>query len=595
MEKQNKNLKKYLVPIIMLAIGLVIGWAINSSSNQPINSSSNQHITQSEVWTCSMHPSIRQSEPGKCPICGMDLIPLGNEDDGGDPMEVKMSETAMKLANVQTTVVGMGNSIKEVRLNGKVQADERLVTTQTSHLPGRVETLLINFTGDYVQKGQTIGKIYSPELVTAQQELLEANKIKDTQPALFEAAKAKMRNWKLMNSQIEKILQDGKPMTEFPIHSNFSGIVLSKNISVGDHVMQGQSLYEVADLSRVWILFDVYESDIQWIKKNNEVEFTIQSLPGETFRKKISFIDPIINSETRVAKARVEMSNPGLLLKPEMFASAVVKSEMKGGKEIILPKSAVMWTGQRSVVYLKKTSDAGVSFRMTEVTLGPSLGDAYVIKEGLTAGQEVVTNGTFTIDAAAQLAGKPSMMSPEGGAVMTGHQHGETNATPQPTEDHSQHQMGSTFEVNDKFKNQISAILNPYLTLKDAFVKTNAGKAASAAKGVKVALGKVDMKLVKGDAHNAWMDLLAVLNTTIETMSSSSDIEVQRKSFSSFTDKYYSAIQQFNVSGLEAYYQFCPMANNNKGAYWISKNSAIQNPYFGDKMMRCGETKSELK
>ncbi|MFZ1806947.1 MAG: efflux RND transporter periplasmic adaptor subunit [Cyclobacteriaceae bacterium] len=573
---------KYVLVMITLIIGVTIGWFISSPSNpSTATSEEHEHSSIAEIWTCSMHPSIRQSEPGDCPICGMDLIPLGNEDEGSDPMEVKMSEAAMKLANVQTTVVGLGNSVKEVRLSGKVQADERLVTSQTSHLPGRVEELFINFTGDYIQKGQTIGKIYSPELVTAQQELLEANKIKDVQPELFEAAKVKLKNWKLMDNQIEQILKEGKVITEFPMHANFSGVVISKNINVGDHVMQGQAIYEVVDLSHVWVLFDVYESDMQWIKKGSDIEFTIQSLPGEKFSKKISFIDPILNPATRVATARVEMPNPGLRLKPEMFASAIVRNDMKGGKEITLPKSAVMWTGQRSVVYLKKTSDEGVSFRMAEVTLGPALGDSYIIKDGLTAGQEVVTNGTFTIDAAAQLAGKPSMMHP--------------NPTSQSSEDHSMHQMGSTFEVNDKFKSQISAMLNPYLTLKDAFVKTNSSEAANAAKEVKTALGKVDMKLVKGDAHNAWMELLEALNSSVTTMSTSSDVEMQRKSFSDFTDKYYLAIQQFNISGLEAYYQFCPMAFNNQGAYWISKNNQIQNPYYGDKMMRCGETKSELK
>lgn len=580
----------------MLIIGVAIGWAINSSSYQQIDTSEqHQHIGQSEIWTCSMHPQIRQSEPGLCPICGMDLIPLGNDDDGDNPLEVKMSETAMKLANIQTTIVGMGNSVKEVRLNGKVQADERRKSSQAAHIPGRIEQLLVNFTGEYVQKGQTIAQIYSPELVTAQQELFEANKIKDTQPELFAAAREKLKNWKLTDKQIDAIIASGTIRERFPLLADVSGVVLERRVSVGDYVMRGAPIYDVADLSSVWVLFDVYESDMQWIKKNSDIEFTVQSLPGEKFNRKISFIDPILNPATRVATARVEMPNPGLRLKPEMFASAIVKSDAKGGKDITLPKSAVMWTGQRSVVYLKKTSDAGVHFTMTQVTLGPALGDSYIIKDGLTVGQEVVTNGTFTIDAAAQLAGKPSMMSPEGGAVMTGHQHGETNATPQPTEDHSKHQMGATFEVNDKFKNQIGAVLHPYLKLKDAFVNTNSTEAASAAKEVKATLEKVDMKLVKGDAHNAWMKLLEVLNSSVATMSTSSDVEVQRKSFSTFTDQFYAAIQQFNVSGLEAYYQFCPMVNNNKGAYWISKTSTIQNPYFGNKMMRCGETKSELK
>lgn len=596
MDKQNKNYRKYLIPILMLIIGVAIGWAINSSSHQQIDTSEqHQHIGQSEIWTCSMHPQIRQSEPGLCPICGMDLIPLGNDDDGGDPMEVKMSETAMKLANIQSTVVGLGNSVKEVRLNGKVQADERRKSSQAAHIPGRIEQLLVNFTGEYVQKGQTIAQVYSPELVTAQQELFEANKIKGTQPELFSAAREKLTNWKLTDKQIDNILTTGKSQERFPIHADVSGVVMNRRVSVGDYVMRGEPIYDVADLNSVWILFDVYESDMPWVKKNSEIEFTVQSLPGEKFTRKISFIDPIINPVTRVASARVEMSNPGLRLKPEMFASAIVKSNLKSGKDIIVPKTAVMWTGERSVVYLKKTSDAGVSFRMTQVTLGPSLGETYIIKEGLTPGDEIVTNGTFTIDAAAQLAGKPSMMSPEGSAVMTGHQHGETNTTPQPTEDHSKLEMGSAFEVNDKFKSQISAVLSPYLELKDAFVKTNSGQAAIAAKEVKTALDKVDMKLVKGDAHNAWMELLEVLNSSVATMSTSSDVEVQRQSFSAFTDQFYAAIQQFNVSGLEAYYQFCPMVNNNKGAYWISKSIVIQNPYFGEKMMRCGETKSELK
>lgn len=595
MEKQNKNYRKYLIPILMLIIGLLIGWAINSSPNQPIPTSSHQEINTSEVWTCSMHPQIRQSQPGLCPICGMDLIPLGNDDDGGDPMEVKMSETAMRLANIQTSVVGLGNSIKELRLNGKVQADERRKSSQAAHIPGRIEQLLVNFTGEYVQKGQTIAQVYSPELVTAQQELFETNKIKEVQPGLYNAAREKLKNWKLTDKQIDNILTTGKPMERFPIHADVSGVVLERRVSVGDYVIRGAPIYDVADLSSVWVLFDVYESDMQWIKKNSDIEFTIKSLPGKTFREKISFIDPVINPETRVATARVEMANSGMRLKPEMFASGVVKSNLKVEWGIVVPKSAVMWTGERSVVYVKNVNDNKVSFRMTEVTLGPSLGDTYLIQDGLTAGQEVVTNGTFTIDAAAQLAGKPSMMSPEGGAVMTSHQHGEMNAIPQSPEDHSKHQMGATFEVNDKFKNQISAVLSPYLELKDALVKTNISEAANAAKEVKAALGKIDMKLVKGDVHTAWMSLLEILNSSVAVISTSNSIEVQRQSFSDFSNAFYTAIQQFNVTGLDAYYQYCPMVFNNKGAYWISRNKQIKNPYFGKKMMNCGETKSELK
>ncbi len=592
---KNMFQNKFVIIIATLVIGIAIGWMVSPSSQEQISATEeHQHDTAAEIWTCSMHPQIRQGEAGQCPICGMDLIPLDSEDDAGDPMEVRMSETAIKLANIQTTVVGTGNSVKEVRLNGKVQADERRKSSQAAHIPGRIEQLLVNFTGAYVQKGQIIAQVYSPELVTAQQELFEANKIKDTQPALFVAAREKLKNWKLTDKQIDNILATGKPLERFPISADESGVILERRVSVGDYVMRGAPIYDVANLNSVWILFDVYESDIPWVKKGSDITFTIQSLPGEKFSQKISFIDPIINPATRVASARVEMNNPELKLKPEMFASATVKSNLKSGKDIIVPKSAVMWTGERSVVYIKKTSDAGVGFSMTEVTLGPSLGDTYIIKEGLTPGDEIVTNGTFTIDAAAQLAGKPSMMNPTGGSSMTGHQHGDNTPAP-ATEDHSKHQMGTNVEVNDQFKNQLRAIMSPYLLLKDALVKTNANEAASASKDFKAAVDKVDMKLAKGEAHNAWMKLLTPMNSSIQAIGQSVDIEVQRKAFSDITNNYYAAIQQFNVSGLDAYYQFCSMAFKNKGGYWISQNKEIQNPYFGDKMMRCGETKAELK
>ncbi|HEY5691950.1 MAG TPA: efflux RND transporter periplasmic adaptor subunit [Cyclobacteriaceae bacterium] len=586
---------KFVIIITTLVIGIAIGWIVSPSSQEQVNTAEeHQHDSAAEIWTCSMHPSVRQNEPGQCPICGMDLIPLGNEDDGGDPMEVKMSETAMKLANIQTTVVGTGNSVKEVRLNGKVQADERRKSSQAAHIPGRIEQLLVNFTGEYVQLGQTIAQIYSPELVTAQKELFEASKIKEAQPELYAASREKLKNWKFTDKQINAMLESGKPQERFPILADVSGVVLERRANVGDYVMRGAPIYDVADLSSVWVLFDVYESDMQWVNKNSEVTFTVQSLPGEVFAKKITFIDPLINPVTRVASARVEMSNLGLRLKPEMFASAIIKSKLKSGQDIIVPKSAVMWTGERSVVYLKKMTDAGATFRMAELTLGPSLGDAYIIKEGLNSGDEIVTNGTFTIDAAAQLAGKPSMMNPDGGAIMTGHQHGEKNPGP-AKEDHSSLQPGARFDVNEKFRVQLSSILAPYLVTKDALVKTNAADAAKASKDLKAAIGKVDMKLVKDDAHHAWMKLLVTLNDAVAKIESAADVEMQRKSFSAFSDAYYESIQQFGVSGLEAYYQFCPMAFKNAGAHWISQNKEIQNPYFGEKMMKCGYTKAELK
>lgn len=587
MEKPGKNYRKYILPATMLVVGMIIGWIINSSPNQPIDTSTvlkdHQH-NESEVWTCSMHPQIRQPEAGKCPICGMDLIPLNVEE--GNAMEVNMSSTAMELANIQTIVVGGQKPMKEIRLNGKVQVDERLISSQTSHIPGRIEQLLINFTGETVRKGQVIANVYSPELVTAQQELLEAKKIKDAQPALFIAAKEKLKNWKLSDTQIEHILQSGKAEEVFPLHADFSGVVLEKKVSVGDHVMQGATLYDIANLSRVWVLFDVYENDMGWVKTNDVIDFTIQSLPGETFRSKITFIDPIINPQTRVATARIEVNNSAGKLKPEMFASAIVKSDLKKQTtDIVVPKSAVMWTGERSIVYVKHTSDNGIHFTLREVTLGPSLGDSYLIKAGLESGEEIASHGTFSIDAAAQLAGKPSMMNPTGGSSPAAHDHSQLKPDPANSDKE---------QINPIFQKQIGDMLPAYLQLKDAFVSTNAKLAATHAKQMLATLNKVNMKLASDTQHDLWMNQFNAIEAALTSITNSSDIEAQRTSFSTITTNYYDAIQHFQVHGLNAYYQYCPMAFNNTGGYWISNEKEIKNPYFGSKMMRCGETKSKL-
>src|SRR6056297_43082 len=317
------NKKTIITVIITLVVGLFLGWLIFGGSEIEPTA---EHLHDTEVaeettWTCSMHPQIRQPEPGDCPICGMDLIPLVNEEEGLDPDAVSMSPTAMQLANIQTAVVGYMDPVKKVRLNGKVQSDERLVYSQSSHIPGRIEELMVNFTGEYVSKGNVIASIYSPDLVTAQEELFEAEKIRDTQPALFRAAKEKLKNWKLTEEQIQQILESGAAQETFNIRADVSGYVTEKMVNTGDYVSRGQAIYKIADLSRVWVLFDVYESDMPWVDRGDEITFTIASLPGKTFEGKISFLDPVIDPKTRVAKARVVVPNPDLTLKPEMFAS----------------------------------------------------------------------------------------------------------------------------------------------------------------------------------------------------------------------------------------------------------------------------------
>jgi membrane fusion protein, copper/silver efflux system len=406
--------QKILFISISLIIGLSLGWLLFHHSKK--NDMQPGHVTEinkSTIWTCAMHPQIRMTEPGKCPICGMELIPLVQSSTTSvDPDAIHMSKDAAQMANVLTTIVTKHKPVKEVRLYGKVQTDERLYQSQVSHVPGRIERLAVNFTGEPVIKGQVLADIYSPELITAQQELLETVKTKQLQPELYEASKEKLRQWKLTDEQIAGIENSGVVQNNFEVLSNTSGTVTALRVSTGDHVSQGTVLFDIADLSKVWIMFDAYESDLQFLHIGEKLSFTIQALPGIDYYGNIIFIDPVIDPVTRVAKVRVETGNQTGNLKPEMFATGIVSSTLtEYQNKVIIPKSAVLWTGKRSVVYVKQKDSEEPVFKMREVELGPMLGESYVITNGLAEGEEIVTSGTFSVDAAAQLEGKPSMMN----------------------------------------------------------------------------------------------------------------------------------------------------------------------------------------
>jgi len=349
----------YLKATLFVLAGLFLGWLIfhNSATTMVKSTETGVHEhseVENEIWTCSMHPQIRMDKPGDCPICGMDLIPLKNSNAEIDDQAIEMSESAMKLAEVQTSIVSKGSTSKDILLYGKIQIDERLQQSQTAHVPGRIEQLLINVTGEQVKKGQLIAKIYSPELVTAQKELIEALSLKDKYPSLVEAAREKLRNWKLSDQQIGEIEHSGKVTSTFDIYANTSGIVSSRKVNEGDYISKGAVLFDVVDLLKVWGVFDAYESDLAWISMNQNVDFTAQAIPGKTFSGKISFIDPVVDPTTRIVRVRIELGNPGLALKPEMFINGTIHSTLIGSDEqLTIPQTAVLWTGTRSVVYVR--------------------------------------------------------------------------------------------------------------------------------------------------------------------------------------------------------------------------------------------------
>jgi len=604
----SQHKKTIIITIAALVFGILLGWLIfggTGSSDSGEHEHAEAEAGEETTWTCSMHPSVRQDEPGDCPICGMDLIPVDEDDDGEmDPASIRMSPTAMQLANIQSAKIGYTAPVKNIRLTGKVETDERLVLSQSSHISGRIEKLMVNFTGEYVNRGQTIAHIYSPELVTAQEELFEAREMQETQPRIFEAAKNQLKNWKLSNNQVEEILSSGEIRESFPVTADVSGYVTKKLVNRGDYISRGKAIYEISDLSKIWVMFDVYESDMQWINKGDTIDFTVKSFPGEAFSGVVSFIDPVVDANSRVAKARVEVNNPDQKLKPEMFVSGTVEAQLTDTPEaLIVPKTAVMWTGERSVVYVKNATESETRFRMRTVTLGPSLGDSYVVKHGLDEGEEIAVHGTFSVDAAAQLAGKPSMMSPEGGKPATGHDHGSNGGDDMENMEHSETSKNTTEKeelqefgnVDATFRSQLGQMIDAYMEMKDALVASEPEEAASEARTTLSKLDDTDMSWLEGEAHHVWMDHLENLKSPLEEIQNTTDLEEQRKVFTELNETLYKTIKQFKPeTSRTIYYQYCPMANDDAGGYWFSTEEAIRNPYFGDMMLKCGEVEESF-
>jgi Cu(I)/Ag(I) efflux system membrane fusion protein len=578
-----KNLKNVIVLFLAVVIGVGIGYFIFGKNKNEVLHQPEKHNHATEmsepsaaeetIYTCSMHPQVRQNEMGICPICEMDLIPV-ETNTSSDPLVFQMTEEAVKISNIQTTIVGSSKSGgKSILLNGTIKPDERRSASVVTHLPGRIEKLFVTFTGEKITKGQKIATIYSPELVSAQRELLEALKLKDLSPDLFKAARQKLSYWKIPKSTIEQIEQSGEVQSLINIYADEGGIVMDKKVSVGDYIKEGSVLFETIGLEKLWVIFDGYEEDMANIRIGNTIKFTTPAIPGKTFSARVTYIDPILNAMTRAVAIRTEVNNQSGFLKPEMFVKGMLQTSSSAKQKIIVPKTAVLWTGPRSVIYLKDQETEIPSFRYQEITLGESLGEYYEIKDGLKIGDEVVTNGAFVIDAAAQLNNQKSMMNQN---VNIKSKDAGTFTIPNFTTD-----------TPDEFKAQLSSLSDKYLLLKNVFVATNPESAKQVANAFSRELEKMNMTLIKGKPHQYWMQQLAALQEHGKKITTLDEVEKQRQQFDFLSDAMINSITAFGTEK-ELFVQFCPMAFDNKGAAWISDIAEIQNPFFGDKMMKCG-------
>ncbi len=365
-------MKKYVIYVGILIVGLLLGWLFfSNSSNNEMEHNHSEMASENQMWTCSMHPQIMQPEAGDCPICGMDLIPAEAGADGLSPNEFKLTKNAMALANIQTSVVGNGSiESNSIKLSGRISENEDANVVQASYFSGRIERLNISSVGEEVRQGQLLATIYSPELFSTQQELITASSLKESQPALYNAVRNKLKLWKISDKQINQIEASGKVIQNFPIYATVSGTVSEKLAEQGDYVKQGQTLLKITNLNTVWAIFDVYENQIELCKKGQEITVTTNAFPNKDFKLKVDFIDPMMNPQTRTVDLRVVLNNRNGEFKTGMFVEGIIENTSSDSEQkLFIPSSSVLWTGERSVVYLKTNPNEPI-FEMREVVLG---------------------------------------------------------------------------------------------------------------------------------------------------------------------------------------------------------------------------------
>lgn len=559
---------------ISFALGFGVAWGLRGDVAVNTSTTSNPehaHVDETaKIWTCSMHPQIRRDGPGKCPICSMDLVPVTVSD--GGPRSISISPTARKLMNIQTVPVEYRHVTAEVRMVGKVEYDETKLAHITAWVSGRLDRLYVDYTGIEVKQGDHMVYIYSEELYSAQEELIQALKFRRNrapstttlvQPIdLVESAREKLRLLGLTEEQTKEIEKRKKPTDHITVYAPNSGIVIEKLRQQGDRVRTGDRIYTVADLTQVWVKFDAYESDLMWLRYGQQVEFSTEAFPGETFAGRIAFIDPVLDKETRTVKVRVNVPNEDGRLKPEMFARAIVRSQVAAGgqvldaalagkwispmhpeiikdepgvcdicgmplvraetmgyiateadeesKPLVIPRSAALVTGTRAIVYVEVPTAKKPTFEGREIVLGPRAGEYYLVRHGLAEGELVVTNGNFKLDSALQISAKPSMMTPEGGGG-GGHDHGGEKKT--QTAESSPHKM----TLPSQFRSHLEQILTSFDETTAAIESGELVKIRESFNKLGKTVSQIEQKELLGHVATLWSEFSMLLaNDAVE-------------------------------------------------------------------------------
>ena len=539
------------------------------------------------VWTCSMHPQIRMEEPGICPICGMDLVPAGaggGSDHVGEAPHVTLSPRARALARVRTEPVVRTDPRTEVRLLGRVDYDETRLHMVTPWTAGRVEKLHVRVTGTQVRKGQVVATLYSPEVYAAMRDLVVAAKqaprvakglhgSASLAGAALESARERLRLLGVPDTEIEEVEKTGEAPSRVRVRSAYGGTLLERKVEEGDYVATGSALFYLADLSRVWIQIDAYESDLPYLSVGQTVSLEVQGLPGQTYEGKIAFIDPVVDRQTRTARVRMEVPNRDGALRPGMFAQAVIEGELGAEQShLVIPATAPLFTGRRSVVYVEVAGHPG-TYELREVRVGPRAGPVYPVLAGLSEGERVVSQGAFVVDADLQLQGGRSMMTLSDDLA-------EPPREPVPI----------TPETLALLQPPVAA----YLGAQEALAADDFDEARKRLE--ELARVTADVELGgPAKARQEWQRIASDLIGHARHGASAEDGGETRRAFEHLSHAMVDLLTVFgNPADVPLRVAFCPMAFDAKGAQWVQRSETIANPYYGSMMLRCGDFRATV-
>ena len=578
------------------------------------------------VWTCSMHPQIRQPSPGLCPLCAMDLIPVV-ADGGADlgPREIELSASAQRLARVETAPVERRALAAQIQMVGKLAYDETRLRDVTLLSDGQVRRLFINYIGVPVRADDHLAEIYSPDVFAASRELVVAARAPGSE-TVVQAAQQKLRLLGVGAAQIDEILSTGQATDTYVLHSAIDGHAVAVDVKEGGWMQRGGRLAQLADPSVLWARLDAYEKDAPFLHYGQQVELTVEALPGRTFTGFVAFIPPEMDDETRTLPVRLNVPNPDGLLKPGMFVRArlnatftadgreiapglagkwispmhpeivrdepgpcpvcgmaLVTSESlgfvagdPGDAPLVIPASAPLITGRRAVVYVADPEREGV-YEGRVVELGPRLGDFYVVNEGLVEGESVVVQGNLQIDSAIQILAKPSMMNPEGGGPIPGHHHGDGRGHEHEPADPAPPKSAVTIDIPP---DRAGRILPDYLAVQEALAADDLDAARAGLRAMMDVTGH----------HGALPDLIHDM-LAAETLDA-----MRRPHFETLSNAMITALRGDPPAFEKPLFLMnCPMVYDDRGADWLQRTDTLANPYFGATMLRCGTVEEEWK